>query len=150
MTWKLCPVGLAIAMFVVPVHAEERTCQLAQDVCDANQRAFACYVENARRVDDGATDVTAMARPIRYACDRLVEFAIARRWHAMRDGDPDAPGIDEDWKIASAVFLRKEGRVLHERWYDEEMDKIVSVVMQLRELRINRSPANVTIRAPID
>ena len=132
------PVAIAIVTLMSPVLAEERKCLNEQYVCDANKRAFACYVENARRIDDGITDVRAMAHPIRYACDTIIEHAIARRWHAILKGDPNAPGIDEKWKIASAEFLRKERRVLHEGWYDEEMDKIISVIMQLRELRIKR------------
>lgn len=138
MARKLFAVALAIVTSMSPAHAEEGKCPIEQNVCDANNRAFACYIEYGRRFDDSVTDVRFVARRIRVACDGLIEYALARRWHSMLKGDPQAPGIDEKWKIASAEFLRDEGAVLQERWYDEEMDKIISVIEQLRALRIKR------------
>lgn len=130
--------ALALVILMSPAQAEEWKCPIEQYVCDANSRAFACYIEYGRRFDDSVTDVRFVARRIRIACDGLIERALARRWHAMRKGDPKALGIDEKWKIASAEFLRKEGTVFQERWYDEEIQKILSVIKQLRALRIKR------------
>ncbi len=138
MARKLFAVALAMAALISPAHAEERKCPIEQYVCDANNRAFACYIEYGRRFDDGISDVRVIARRIRIACDGMIEYAMARRWHSNLRGDPKARGIDEKWKIASAEFLRNEGAVLQKGWYDEEMDKILSVIRQLRELRIKR------------
>ena len=138
MARKLFAFVLTIAAFSPPADAEEWTCPIEPYVCDANDRAFACYIEYGRRFDDSVTDVRFVARRIRVACDGLIEYAFARRWHSKFKGDPQAPRIDENWKIASAEFLRKEGAVLQESWYDEEMDKILSVIKQLRALRIKR------------
>ncbi len=138
MARKHFAVMLVFVTLMSPARAEERTCPNEPYVCDANSRAFACYIEYGRRFDDSVTDVRFIARRIRNACDGLIEYALARRWHSMLKGDPHAPGIDEKWKIESAEFLRKEGAVLQENWYDEEMDKIVSVIEQLRALRIER------------
>ena len=135
---KVPAVVLAMAALMPPTHAEEVKCTIEQSVCDANNRAFACYVEYSRKLDDGISDVRVIARPIRHACDGMIEYAIARRWHATLRGDPNAVGIDEKWKIASAEFLRNEGLVLHKDWYDDEMDKILSVILQLRALRFKR------------
>ncbi len=138
MARKLLAVALAIVSLTSPAHAEEWTCPIEPYVCDANDRAFACYIEYGRRFDDSITDVRFIARRIRIACDGLIEYALARRWHSMLKGDPQASGTDEKWKIARAEFLKKEGTVLQESWYDEEMDKILSVIKQLRALRIKR------------
>jgi len=138
MNRKLFAVTLSIATLALPAYADQWRCPIDQYVCDANKRAFACYVEYARRFDDGITDIGFVTRRIRNACDGMIEQAMARRWHSMLKGDPNAPGIDEKWKIESAKFLRKEGNVLQKRWYDEEVDKILSVITQLRTLRIKR------------
>lgn len=138
MAKKLFAVALAMVMFVSPAHAEAWTCPKEQYVCDANNRAFACYIEHSRRFDDVISEAKVIARRIRIACNGMIEYAMARRWHSILGGDPKAQGVDEKWKIESADFLRKEGVVLQKGWYDEEMDKIVSVIMQLRDLRIKR------------
>ena len=138
MTGKLFAVALAMVTLMSPAHAEEWKCPIEQYVCDANNRAFACYIEYGRKFDDGITDVRVIARRIRIACDGMIEYAMARRWHSILRGAPKARGIDEKWKIARAEFLRKEGVVLQKGWYDEEVDKILSVITQFRALRIKR------------
>ncbi len=135
---KVLAVALAMATLMPPAHAEEVKCAIQQSVCDANSRAFACYVEYSRKLDDGISDVRVIARSIRHACDGMIEYAIARRWHSTLRGDPNVAGIDEKWKIASAKFLRDKGLVLHKGWYDEEVDKIGAVIRQLRALTIKR------------